>query len=209
MTSFLCLDRNWLGLTWHGSEWFVLCLGVENDLVLKWGSKLTWILCDGVLTDRCVRHILEDHSVTVDWVAQWFILYKRTEQAQPQIPVRADWVAQCFIRTKRITEVRGSNPTKVVVQFFSELHFHLFWSSSPHHGQAISKTHERIGRHPSYILYMMLKWYTQWWTFAPVNEWGVWAGSFEPTLLLDSHDPLIWISSYWGRDTKAIPTHMY
>ena len=26
----------------------VLCLGVENDLVLLYGSTLTWILCDDV-----------------------------------------------------------------------------------------------------------------------------------------------------------------
>ena len=27
-------------------NWFALCLGVENDLVLVSGSKLTWILFD-------------------------------------------------------------------------------------------------------------------------------------------------------------------
>ena len=47
---------------------------VSGDLVLVFGAKLTWILCDdvstangyGVLTDRCVGYVLEEHSVTVD-----------------------------------------------------------------------------------------------------------------------------------------------
>ena len=47
--------------------------GIEFDLVLVSGSKLTWILCDAppkidirVLADRCVGYVLEDHSVTVN-----------------------------------------------------------------------------------------------------------------------------------------------
>ena len=47
--------------------------GIEFDLVLVSGSKLTWILCAAppkidirVLADRCVGYVLEDHSVTVN-----------------------------------------------------------------------------------------------------------------------------------------------
>ena len=49
-------------------------MGVENDLVLVSGSKLTWILGDdvrpqidmGVLTDICVGYVTEDNSVSVN-----------------------------------------------------------------------------------------------------------------------------------------------
>ena len=51
------------------------------------------------------------------------MFYKRRKEVQAQIPVWADWVDQCFIRCNRKTEVWGSNPTEVVVQFFSEKHF--------------------------------------------------------------------------------------
>ena len=61
-----------------------MSLGVENVFVLVSGSKLTWILCDvrpqTDMTGRYVGYVLEDHSVTVDWLAKWFILYKRTKE---------------------------------------------------------------------------------------------------------------------------------
>ena len=47
---------------------------------------------------------------------------KRTTGGSLQIPV-----AQCFIRHRRTTEVRGLNPTEVVVKFFCifcEIHLH-------------------------------------------------------------------------------------
>ena len=42
------------------------------------------------------------------------------DQKTSRIQIR---VARCFIRHKRTTEVRGSNPTKTVFQFFSGMYF--------------------------------------------------------------------------------------
>ena len=45
----------------------------------------------GVLTDKCVGYVLDDHSVTVHWISQWFILYKRTKAVRA-----SNSVYQCF-----------------------------------------------------------------------------------------------------------------
>ena len=69
------------------------------------------------------------------------------------IPIWTEWVAQWFIGYKRTSEVRGSNPTEVAVQFFF---WYVFFLHSSQHNQALSKTHQIIGRRPRHII---LKWY--------------------------------------------------
>ena len=114
----------------------IVSLGIGNDLGCVWVSKMTWFnfwiemdldlvwWCStanryGVLTDIFMCwYVLEDHSVTVDWVSQEFIFYKRTKEVQAQVVLRTDWVAQYFTRRKRTREVRGSNPTGDVGHFF-------------------------------------------------------------------------------------------
>ena len=103
----------------------------------------------GVLTDGCVCYAREECSVTVDWVAQWFIPYKRTNEGRASNSSQADWVAQWFIRYKRPTD-RASNPTEVALQIFFLNAFS--WNSSRHDRQAPSKSNDKIGRHPSYII---------------------------------------------------------
>ena len=106
---FQCEHRNWLGFCRVGRYWldfrvgdrawyyFILRIGI--NLFWAWGRKWLgfsiWIEIDlnfvwwystanrhGVLTDICVCYFLENHSVTVDWVAQWFILHKRTKKGR-------------------------------------------------------------------------------------------------------------------------------
>ena len=106
---FYCEHRNWLGFCLGGRYCLDFSVGAKLDLISvqgpeficcvsggrEWvgfivsGSKLTWILCDvrpqvDIIwsLDRCVCYVLEDHSVTVDWVTQWFILYKRTKEVR-------------------------------------------------------------------------------------------------------------------------------
>ena len=77
-TWFQCRGSNLTWCQFIDRNLFVLCLGVENDLV--WCN---WIEIDfdfvwwrstakryGGLTKRCLRYVLQDHSVTVDWVPQ-------------------------------------------------------------------------------------------------------------------------------------------
>ena len=74
----------------QGSELFFLCLGVKIELVYSicMGSWLGYCvmfdrkLINGVLTGRCACYVLQDPSVTVDWVAQWFVLDKRTAEVR-------------------------------------------------------------------------------------------------------------------------------
>ena len=105
--------RNWLDfIQFRDRNWFGLCLGVENDLVLVSGSKLTLILWDvRPQTDTYV----ESWQIDVLVMFQRCILYKRTKEDFLQIPVGVEWVAQGCIRYTQTTEVRGSNPTEVVV----------------------------------------------------------------------------------------------
>ena len=156
LTWFLCgwsrmtwFQRGGSNLTWFqfwDRNWFVLCLGVENDFVLRiwtvidldfvWWCSITKRY--GVLTDTGTWYMCllcsKNHSVTVDRVTQWIIVLNEQKRCGLHIPVRAHWVAQWFIRYKRTTEVRGSNPTKVVGQLFSEIHFsdiHLHTTARP------------------------------------------------------------------------------
>ena len=67
---FVSGDQTWFG--------FIIWIKVFLDFV--WFSTANWY---GVLTDRCVCYVLEDYSVTVDKVAQWFIIgFKRTKEVQ-------------------------------------------------------------------------------------------------------------------------------
>ena len=54
-----------------GRKWLGFGIWIEIDLGFAWWCS-TANRC-GVLTDRCVGYVLQDHSVTVDWVAQYFI----------------------------------------------------------------------------------------------------------------------------------------
>ena len=132
----------WSVLTWfqfRGRNWFILCLGVENDLVsICIGIDLVFVWWCwtanryGVLTDRCVCYVLEDHSVTVDWVAQWFILCKPTKEVRA---LKNTWVAQWWVRYKRTTEFKSHRSRSSVFLKY------IFWNSSPHNSQTLSKTH--------------------------------------------------------------------
>ena len=98
LTWLLSSCRYWLDFSVVDQTWPDFSLGIGIDLFCVWGSKMSWFYsiwididldlvwrCStayiyGVLTDRWVCYVLESHSVTVDWVAQWFILYKRTKE---------------------------------------------------------------------------------------------------------------------------------
>ena len=61
--------------------------------------RLSFSIFDSVWTrPQSPLTVLEDHSVTVDWVARWFMLYKRRKYDQVQILIWADWVAQFYTR---------------------------------------------------------------------------------------------------------------
>ena len=55
-------------------------------------------------------------------------------------------LANFFIRCKRTKEVRRSNRTEVVFLL------KFIGNASPHNRQALTKTLQRIGRYPSYII---------------------------------------------------------
>ena len=121
---FSVVDRTWLDFS----------LGIGIDLGCVGGSKMTFSRF-GVLTDRCLGYVLDDHSVTVECFSGLSFINERKRSAL-QVPVRADWVAQGFIRYKRTTEVRGSNPTELTGQI-------LFWdaffcNASPYNSQTPS-----------------------------------------------------------------------
>ena len=95
VVDWFCLNgRHRLDFSMGDRTWRDFSLGFGIDLFCVGGSKMTcfsiWIQIEldfvwcstanryGVLTDRCVCYVLEDHSVTVDWLAHWFIPYKRT-----------------------------------------------------------------------------------------------------------------------------------
>ena len=67
--------------------------GGQNRHGFVSGSKLTWIVCDdvrpqyiyGVLTDKCVGYVLDDHSVTVNWVSPWFVFINEQKRSGLQI----------------------------------------------------------------------------------------------------------------------------
>ena len=67
MTWVLYMDRNLLG--------FVCCCSIANRYA--------------VLADGWVGYILQDHSATVNQVAQWFILYKRPKDVSDSISIRS------------------------------------------------------------------------------------------------------------------------
>ena len=61
-----CGGSNLTGFQLRDRKWFILCMGVENDLVLASRLKLTWIcvMIDRkliVLTGRCVCYVVKDH----------------------------------------------------------------------------------------------------------------------------------------------------
>ena len=129
LTWFHCGGSN---LTWsrfRDRELFGLCVAVEYDLVLVSGSKFTWILCyvrPPIDMESWQINVLVVFCNTFNWVAQWFILYKRKKRSGLQILARVDWVAPCFIRHKR-TEARGSKSHRSRSPFFfsnafSEIH---------------------------------------------------------------------------------------
>ena len=108
-----------------------------------------------VLTERCVCYVLEDYSVTVDWVAQWIILYKRPKEARVSNSSQT-WLSSSVVYPSQMNNRSlgfKSHWSSSLVFFFWNA---FFWNSSPHNSQALSKTHQRIGRHPSFI---MLKWW--------------------------------------------------
>ena len=142
LTRFRCGRSNMTLVQFRDQNWFVSCMGVESDLVLVSWSKLTWILCHDIrpqtgkfLTDRYVCYVLEDHTQSpLTEKLSGLSCINEQKRWSLQIPVRTDWVAQCFFRYKRTTEARSSNPTKVVVRFFFEVHFseiHLHTTARP------------------------------------------------------------------------------
>ena len=70
-------DRNWFVVA-GGRKWLGFSIWIEIGLVW-WCSTANRY---GVLTYRCVCYVLEDHSVNVDLLAQWFLLYKQAEEAR-------------------------------------------------------------------------------------------------------------------------------
>ena len=93
-----CLGgRYWLEFSVGDRTWLDFSLGIGIDLFCARGSKtcfsiwieigLDFVWCStanryGVWTGRCVSCFLEDHSVTVDWIALWFLLSKQTKDAR-------------------------------------------------------------------------------------------------------------------------------
>ena len=67
----------------------------------------------------CLGHVLEDHSVTVNWVAQWFILHIRPDSNASQV-----WLSNSVVHPS-CTNSRGlgfkSYRSRRTV--FSEMHF--------------------------------------------------------------------------------------
>ena len=123
-------DRNWFGLS-GCRKWLGLSVLIELDFdfcVMMFDRKYMHCM-ESRQIDWCAGYVLEDDSVTVNLVAKWFVLNKRTKEVQAQIPVRDDWVALCFTRHKWTTEMRSSNPTEVVVQFFLNCIFLKFIST--------------------------------------------------------------------------------
>ena len=156
-------DRNWLRFSvgikmdcvWAEIEfllvWWLIGLVLvrvfQIDSVLGCGSQIAWFygehrmpLAFCVGGRNCFCFSAGDRSFV-----------NEPKRSGLQIPVSADWVAQCFIRNKRTIEVRGSNLT----EDFSRT-FRLSGNASPHNSQALSKTHKRICRLPSYITSKMI-----------------------------------------------------
>ena len=132
-TWFPCGGPNLAWFQFRDHYWFVLCLGdrkwlgfgiwVEVDLDVVWWCSTANRYEYRVLTDRCVCYVLEDHPVTVDRVAQWFVLCKRTKEVRVSNSSHGWLSGSMAYSCKRTTEVCGSNPTEVVFQFFSVMHF--------------------------------------------------------------------------------------
>ena len=105
LTWFQFRDRNWFVFVSGARKRLGFIIWIEIDCDFVWwcstANMYVWSL------DRCVCYVLDDHSVTVNWVSQWFILYKRTKE------VRApNSVSQWFILCNRTKGVRASNSSQ-------------------------------------------------------------------------------------------------
>ena len=68
-------------------KWLAFRICIETDLDFVWCSTANRY---GALRDEC--YVLEDGSVTVSWVPQWFILHKRAKDVRAW-NFRQDWLS--------------------------------------------------------------------------------------------------------------------
>ena len=99
---------------------------IEIDLDFVWWSTANRY---GVSTYRCVGYVLEDHSVIVNGIAQWFILCKRTKEVRASNSSQGDWVSSSVVHPSQTNRVPGSKPHRSRKSFFfwnvfSEIHLH-------------------------------------------------------------------------------------
>ena len=94
LTWFQFRDRKWFVVRLGVVKWigFSVCIAIDLDFSWWCSTANRWT----VLTDRCVCYVLEDHSVTVNWAAQWFVVYKRTKEVRALNSTRS-WLSSSVV----------------------------------------------------------------------------------------------------------------